>query len=427
QNWDFTTQSLATRATTLPDVFPGVWSEDYVLETVFDEQNMVKEIFSNFRENDDNRSKVVPFVFVVPDDNIVITPQFQGRNGWKNSELHMVVNDNGTLKDYVIWQSTVGMQIKKYENSNWTALDKDAGTTMYGTAGVEDAMNKTVYAVRSKELVIPKGTLPVGATITLYTKVSADGTYYWYSTNVKDSQTGTVKKFGNAIGYVEAKNPGDKVTYVACEGGSNKDCNDLIFKMEGVVPVPLREPYLSKVITAKRYMVEDLGATATSDIDFNDIVVDFVYSFDKEFEIVDKETDHAYIRLTGNTKNYVLTTTIRALGGVLDMELYTVNGNQENLLFKKSASTTVGNWTWNNLSALNYQTMYNTGWSSDPFHYNPKSADSQNSWIGQSEVKSDNPITLWEPDKNNIMIVVGSTGTTTSGGENDYSSVDTKS
>ncbi|MCF0159164.1 MAG: hypothetical protein HUJ99_00085, partial [Bacteroidaceae bacterium] len=328
QNWDFTQQSMATRA--LPGTFPGTWTKDYVLETVFDEHEAIKEIFAKLPEGKAHRDEATPFVFLVPEnDDIVITPQFQGKNNLKTLKLHMVVNDNGTYQDYVIWTKGQGMQRKNFSDSNWAGVNDGAGTTLYNVPGVTDGQNKTVYAVRSQQLVIPKGSLPAGATISLYSEVSDSSigvTYKWYSTNVKDVTTGSSRTYGNSIGYITAKNQADKVTYVACEGGDNMDLNDLIFKMEGVVPVPLVEPFWFKETTAKRYMVEDLGATATSDIDFNDIVVDFDYSFEKEFEIVDVDTEHAYIRLTGETKNYELATTIRALGGVLDMELYTVNG-----------------------------------------------------------------------------------------------------
>ncbi|MCF0159528.1 MAG: hypothetical protein HUJ98_09105, partial [Bacteroidaceae bacterium] len=424
QNWDFTQQSLTTRADGI-----GAWSENYALETVFDEHEAITKIFENLPENGQNRGKVKPFVFVVPDDNIVITPQFQGKDSWL-TELHMVVNDGRTSQDYTVWTKAgkssdfQTMQRKFDVNSAWEQLPPTAGTTQWSTT-YEEGWDKPVYAVQSKQLVIAKGTLPVGATITLYTKVFKNNDsreYYYYSTDVAHTTETidgkTVQVYGKSIGYVTAENQADKVTYVACEGGNNTDLNDLIFKMEGITPIPLEEPFEFKEIIAKRYMVEDLGATASSDIDFNDIVVDFENSHINDF-VIKYDGKEALIEKTGE-RDYELATTIRALGGTLDMELYTVNGAQENMLFKKSASATVGNWTWNNLSELDYKTMYNTGWSGDPFSYNPKNSASKDSWIGKATKTSDSPINDWEPANNNIMIKVYHTGTTTGVGENDH-------
>lgn len=114
------------------------------------------------------------------------------------------------------------------------------------------------------------------------------------------------------------------------------------------------------VITSKRYMCEDLGGVASSDIDFNDIV----------FDLVDTN---------GKQKCYV-----RAMGGTLDIAIK-VAGQE---VFRKTA---------NQNPTFAQTTMYNTGWDGQKGVY---------SLIDFDETLAEVDVTGWDPETNNVSIVV---------------------
>jgi hypothetical protein len=114
------------------------------------------------------------------------------------------------------------------------------------------------------------------------------------------------------------------------------------------------------VIKSKRYMCEDLGGVASSDIDFNDIV----------FDLVDTN---------GNQKCYV-----RALGGTLDIAIK-VNGN---IVFRKTTSQN---------PTFTQSQMYNTGWNGSIGVYSD---------INFDETLAEVDVTGWDPDANNVSVIV---------------------
>ena len=134
------------------------------------------------------------------------------------------------------------------------------------------------------------------------------------------------------------------------------DYNDIVFLVIGAD---------MKIEGKKRYMVEDLGATETSDIDFNDIVIDF---------------ENVYSTTVANQIDYQIVT-IMALGGTLDFQIgLTENGQLPSSelnahtsimwIFQKSAGHSGINngWTWNSSrwselgsNSPTTNKMYNTG------------------------------------------------------------------
>lgn len=117
------------------------------------------------------------------------------------------------------------------------------------------------------------------------------------------------------------------------------------------------------VIKSKRYMCEDLGGKDVgSDIDFNDIV----------FDLIDTN---------GNQKCYV-----RAMGGTRDIAIKV--GNTE--VFRKSTST------YQNQNFAQ-STMYNTGWNGSIGVYDDINFDEPLAVVD---------VTGWNPDANNVSIVV---------------------
>lgn len=141
---------------------------------------------------------------------------------------------------------------------------------------------------------------------------------------------------------------------------SDADFNDLIIAIKGrpAPPDPIHvtpgESYTVEEVLAKRYMVEDMGYSDPSslavtnnytDIDFNDIVVDF-----EEYRIVthtpytkdDGSFDHEDVEY-GDWKKRAK---VRALGGTWDFKLYVNETVNEELVsyevFHKDGATQIG-------------------------------------------------------------------------------------
>lgn len=148
---------------------------------------------------------------------------------------------------------------------------------------------------------------------------------------------------------------------------------------------------------SKRYMVEDLGATESSDIDFNDIVIDIMSG-----RIV------TYTALTGGIitgfyeyPNEIQRAVVRALGGTKDFTIYV--GDKE--IFTKSTATSVLNNTYTEngisspLARLEVGTMYNT------MAYDVSSEPDYEGVIAVIDLNTNfnNP---WIPEENNVSINV---------------------
>ena len=150
-------------------------------------------------------------------------------------------------------------------------------------------------------------------------------------------------------------------TFWAFNTGAVGSYENIILWVKPTYKTPEETPDVpSDVIKSKRYMCEDLGGVAGSDIDFNDIV----------FDLVDTN---------GNQKCYV-----RALGGTLDIAIK-VNGN---IVFRKS--------TYQNPTFTKSQ-MYNTGWNGSIGVYSD---------INFDETLAEVDVTGWDPDANNVSVVV---------------------
>lgn len=148
-----------------------------------------------------------------------------------------------------------------------------------------------------------------------------------------------------------------------CTGAVNSNDN-LILWVRPTYKTPEETPDTpdvpADVITAKRYMCEDLGGVKSSDIDFNDIV----------FDLIDTN---------GSQKCYV-----RAMGGTLDIAIK-INGN---VIFRKT--------TWQDPTFKKAQ-MYNTGWNGTIGVYDE---------INFEETLAEVEVSGWNPNTNNVSIVV---------------------
>lgn len=232
------------------------------------------------------------------------------------------------------------------------------------------------------------------------------------------------------------------VKFIGIEDQENlgdKDYNDIVLCVVGVPEVPkeiniVDNEYSYKKNSSKRYMVEDLGATSESDIDFNDLVVDVTEELEEFY--VAQNVNGVYVSgMTAVTAKQ--TFKIYALGGTKDIALYI--GEQTTPIFRKSteqthlnASYRENNIVTGNLTSLTTDYMYNTGfYKADPSYRTPiavyektltlnttpgdpmtitkKSADGKSTYtesvptINSTYSRSD---VDWNPATNNIYVVV---------------------
>ena len=164
--------------------------------------------------------------------------------------------------------------------------------------------------------------------------------------------------------------------------GGDKDFNDLVVMIVGTPKVPeelkIENGGYERRI-AKRYMIEDLGATAASDIDYNDIVVDLeTYETHKTTFTNGKMTKD---ELVGYKKQKAI---IRAMGGSLNFSLF-VGPNE---IFNKLEDGFV------------LGTMYNTGDVGD------KETDETIIDYSLKLKEISLPDGTWNPTENNIWVEV---------------------
>jgi hypothetical protein len=155
---------------------------------------------------------------------------------------------------------------------------------------------------------------------------------------------------------------------------TDNDYNDIVLAVVGNPDVPqekiiTNDEYVVKTCRAKRYMIEDLGAT--DDFDFNDVVVDVeentVITHSVTYENGVLKTDEIVSETPENTK-----AVIRAMGGTMDFELI------------------VGNTHWTKSAAgFDVKTMYNTQGT-----------------IDYDKVLAEFDVEGWNPQSNNVAIKV---------------------
>lgn len=154
----------------------------------------------------------------------------------------------------------------------------------------------------------------------------------------------------------------------------DNDFNDVVLAVVGNPDVPqekiiTNDQYEVKTCRAKRYMIEDLGAT--DDFDFNDVVVDVeentVITHKVTYENGVFKTDEVISETPEPTKAVV-----RAMGGTIDFDL------------------TIGNTSWTKSGAgFDVKTMYNTQGTVD-----------------YDKVLAEFEVTGWNPQANNVSIKV---------------------
>ena len=156
---------------------------------------------------------------------------------------------------------------------------------------------------------------------------------------------------------------------------TDNDYNDIVLAVVGNPDVPqekviTNDEYVVKTCRAKRYLIEDLGAT--DDFDFNDVVVDVeentVITHNVTYENGVLKTDEIVSETPEKAK-----AVIRAMGGTIDFELV------------------IGNTVWSKSGAgFDVKTMYNT----------------QQGTIDHNKVLAEFEVEGWSPNVNNVSIRV---------------------
>ena len=122
-------------------------------------------------------------------------------------------------------------------------------------------------------------------------------------------------------------NDGATIKYIGIEdnteGNTDNDYNDIVLAVVGNPDIPKEviitvDEYEVPTYLAKRYMVEDLGAT--DDFDFNDIVIDVYQNFKEKHKVTFENGARKSDVITETVKSDQVAV-IRAMGGTVDFTL----------------------------------------------------------------------------------------------------------
>jgi len=386
QNWDFSngqeiytlpSSDAKTRANTRADSYTMTTSSDYYQI----EDNTLAKMKSVFVEGKNNQALGEAFAMTVPGNSFTIMPIFMGQSGG-DFTLYMHVDGIGEIK---VWDKWTNMQAQ-FNTNTWQDLYKDRKYySLYGSYTVRESttggMNTTnATAIQSKYYTFSG--LPEGANMYFYLQITtAAGSY-----NSKGQCLGSVNNYMREYKFTADELPSSlpgvenpEVKIIGCEDASNTsltdlDYNDVVFMIYGepYAPGSFKVDNLERQVT-KRYMVEDLGTT--DDIDFNDIVVDVVTTYN-----VEKTTNQDQTVVTYNETLKSRKAQIRAMGGTLDFVLK------------------MGNTTWKKSDHFTSTEMLNT------------TSPDYTKVLAEFALSND-----WDPAKNDISVsVIGEDGTTSS-------------
>ena len=375
QTWDFSTgeRQLATRGfstikteimengidfgdvsniTTQEVKFNGHPEWDYIIIKGNVEKNAaLYSAIGNVLPEKKNAWEGKPAVLVAPASSFYIYPLFSGGN--LRFDLKVKVGNNAPVtvfqKDYTNFQTINGMKKANGEIVNMKGIKIEA---------------------------------PVGTPVEVYLDnlMETDGSKKNYVAGTTNGQAVYVNIPENIIPELQGVELADNavVKYIGIEdvigNSSDNDFNDVVLAVVGNPDVPqekiiTNDQYEVKTCRAKRYMIEDLGAT--DDFDFNDVVVDVeentVITHQVTYENGVLKSDNVISEKTEATK-----AVIRAMGGTIDFEL------------------TIGETSWSKSKAgFDVKTMYNTQGTVD---YN--------------KVLAEFVVTGWSAQANNISIKV---------------------
>lgn len=342
-----------------------------------------------------------PFVMYVPGTAFSITPMYQGGHGMK-WELRLTFFDpDGHQETVAIW--TNGQKLR-YKNSS-------TGSWKYPANNVTDWPN-TTSAVEIEGQTMHFQNVPRGTKIefNLHIVLGASG----YATTGTD-QTST-NHMMLALDVPADKCPTtmpidygehNRMMIMGCEDAnlrsSDWDYNDVVFLVNGLVPRTIENRIVSETIS-KRYMVEDMGYAETAaavpnytDIDFNDIVIDFTKTVRKKYYRSQYEgEEYENVPELTETLSTSSSATVRALGGTWDFQLQ-IGGTK--VFQKRTAMADLNVDTRYGVSNILPGIMYNTGRGTDQ---NGDGKFDFNIPIGTLKANVDN----WDPDNDNISFII---------------------
>lgn len=362
-------------------------------------------------EQYDNRYLGSPFTFKMPSNPVAIVPIYQGRTGiiW---DFEIKVNDYDLTK---LWTQSENIRINGtgtdcklgYTDAGQTVMNPSSGSAV---SEMNPCYTDEATSVYTRPIIISNvaGKYAYFSLHNLYKKRNkkTDGTYgnnYWDSSNEWTTKGNRLTSLDGHMlaldlpGYAAPKldelpeidnhTPASSMI-IACEDAdgtkSDHDVNDLVFLVVGYPNLP--EVVSTTEVVKKRYMCEDLGLT--DDFDFNDIVVDVTET--KQYEIntsgtisgdnsqtfPENITGKTYI--SGSQKQYA---TLKHVCGTLPFQVKIGNST----LFDLVKDPTDQQGTINNLTYTRGEVI-GDGW-------NPNIV---------REIKNND----WDPNTNNITIVV---------------------
>ena len=350
QTWDFTTgRKLGTRGVTSI-------TTNYIdgLDFGVDNNNINKNnsIYDAIKEKlpEKEKHEGKPAVLVCPTSSFYIFPiSVQGQ--WTH-KLKVKVGDNDPVELYT---------------KEWTDYSKPYVNGMIANSKKVDMKGLFIEA-------------PVGTPIDVFID------------NVKHGSSGK-KSVGTSTGqaiYVDVPptvtldlpsniklNDGATIKYIGIEdnteGNTDNDYNDIVLAVVGNPDIPeeviiTENEYEVPTYLAKRYMVEDLGAT--DDFDFNDIVIDVYQNFNEKHKVTFENGARKSDVITETVKSDQVAV-IRAMGGTVDFTLK------------------IGDNTWSKSgNGFDVTKMLNT------------------QSIDKNAKLAEITVTGWDPDQNNVEVEV---------------------
>lgn len=252
---------------------------------------------------------------------------------------------------------------------------------------------------------------PLGSIVSFYLKITGDAIPT--CANVGDMMS-TLNKQIAFLNVPESAMPGnvDKgegvVTGImGCEDshidwdGSDKDYNDVVFLINGVMPEPVvidKNPSASSVPVEKRYMAEDL--TNTGDMDFNDIVVD-VKSVRWTYWRVNTTTNEKEVHIGYNETLNIDGQTLTFKNGICDVQTATVKHLCGTIPIRFKVGDTMLPWITNPTVLEQSKAQLNGTFSGTP-SYGTGSESTQG--IDPEVTLS---VTGWDPKTNNVFVYAG--------------------
>lgn len=183
--------------------------------------------------------------------------------------------------------------------------------------------------------------------------------------------------------------------------GSDKDYNDVVFLINGVMPEPVvieTNPSASTVPVEKRYMAEDL--TNTGDMDFNDIVVD-VKSVRWTYWRVNTTTNEKEVDTGYNETLNIDGQTLTFKNGICDVQTATVKHLCGTIPIRFKVGDTLLPWITDPTDLDQSKAQLNGTFSGTPTY--GKGSESTSGIDPDVTL----PVTGWDPKTNNVVVYAG--------------------